>query len=506
MNPQARQKFISSALQNGYSAADINAYLGNQEKTNETAQSDAALQVLAKTGNVDGDTFNKLVASNPTLAVKLIAQGYSPKATPTAKQQETSGKKSDVLREVDVLEGYLNSAEGRGPIAGRAAIFPAGVTRGAVNPNVYQFQEKRNTLIGNLARLISGEVGVLTDQDIQRAESLLPRIDEPEDIAKQKLAALRNSLGELMDTKGANAPTKKQRGIIESLISPLTDTLKTIGGAAVEGGRALNPASRSGQRTANENPFLSDAELEKYSTDPLGQLLNQTGRSAALISPAIAKATAVPGFLGALKGGAIIGGAGGASNPREGLDLTGRLGDVAGGAATGAALGGATYGVLQVAANAGKIIHPFRTVGEMKRAAVAASQGSTIDGSQLMDALNKKLPTVSPTQRTAFMRFIEVAKPIYEGKTLPIDQATALLTEADRSAYLASGKVGKAATAAFNESLATALREQILDVAPSVSEANKAFSTLYGVQKAVKGAKSAAMTAGLFKLLGVVGL
>lgn len=478
----------------------------------ERKQNEYATQALAATGNVDADNFSKLVSGNPMLAVKLIAGGYTPTSQPTAKQQETAGKKSDVLREVDLLESYLKNAEGRGPIAGRAAVFPAGVTKGAVNPNVYKFQEKRSTLIANLARLISGEVGVLTDQDIQRAESLLPRIEEPEEIANEKLRALRASLGDEnvkgLSDEGSTTTSKKGlvQSLVESILYPLTETGKTIGGAAYETGRLLNPTTRANptQRGVNENPFLSDQELGKYATDPGGQFLNQLGRSAALSAPAVAGATAAPGFLGALKGGAIVGGALGAATPREGVAPVERISDVAGGAVSGAAFGGATYGVLKLAANAGKIIHPFRSVGEVRQAAIAEAQGATVNWDRVVDQLQANTNRISPTDRTAYLRFVDQAKSMAQGD-IPISQAVDIASRSN-VAYTQAGKVGKSASAAFNDVLGKALKDQISQVAPKVGEANKLFSMLYKGQRAVKGTKQAAMTAGTFKLLGLLGL
>lgn len=57
-----------------------------------------------------------------------------------------------------------------------------------LDPEATQYEALRQSLIGPLARQISGEVGVLTDQDIKRAEGLLPKFT---DTAKEKELKLR---------------------------------------------------------------------------------------------------------------------------------------------------------------------------------------------------------------------------------------------------------------------------------------------------------------------------
>lgn len=463
-----------------------------------------ASTALTATGDIPFSDFAK---SNPVEAYGLISAGYDPSTAPsppTAKQLEQKGKQTETGRNLDILESYLTNSQARGPASVLSAV-PKRFQQ-LIDPNAYQFNELRTAMIGPLARLISGEVGVLTDYDIKRAEGLLPRLEETPEAAGTKLSTLRQLLDQGGEVKAAQTvqPKTPQKGIVQSIVEavadPFVQTGKTIGGAGVELFRKPGDLS--------ENPFLSQQELSKYDTDPVGQVLNQVGRSAVLAAPAANKALAlarpVGGLATAARSGAITFGAYGAAQPQEGLAASERLGNIATSAATGAVTGAAFYGALQVAAKAGKILHPFRTIGDMKRAAVADAQGATINWDNVVSQLESSSRSISPTDRTAYLRFVTNAKSMAQGD-IPISQAVDIASRAN-VAYTSAGKVGKSASAAFNDVLGKALKEQISAVAPGVGEANKLFKLLYSGQKALKGTKNAAMTAGTFKLLGLLGI
>ena len=140
MDPQKLEQFRQAAVSQGYTPKEVDAFL-------KVRMESAAKQKLVEGGQLGFEDYAK---TSPVEAQRLIEKGFKPQAAaaaaPTAAQQQTTDKKTTVLKEVEVLENFLNKAEARGPIAGRASIFPSGLTKGAVNPNVYQFQEKRNTL------------------------------------------------------------------------------------------------------------------------------------------------------------------------------------------------------------------------------------------------------------------------------------------------------------------------------------------------------------------------
>ena len=95
-----------------------------------------------------------------------------------------------VSTSLDILETKLAAVpeSGRGPLAGRAA---------GMNPYNKEAKEIENiitSIVPGLARGVFGEVGVLTNEDVQRYTKLLPNLNSPPEIAKANLANLREKL------------------------------------------------------------------------------------------------------------------------------------------------------------------------------------------------------------------------------------------------------------------------------------------------------------------------
>ena len=120
---------------------------------------------------------------------------------PTAKEEtkpEEVRKQEQKLGTIEVsvseLEKQLNQIGGasRGKLGGTLGKLLAGATGGEVATDVADYEALRKALIGPLARGISGEVGVLTDRDIARAEGLLPKVTDAKKLAKRKLDNLRS--------------------------------------------------------------------------------------------------------------------------------------------------------------------------------------------------------------------------------------------------------------------------------------------------------------------------
>ncbi len=196
--------------------------------------------------------------------------------------------------------------------------------------------------------------------------------------------------------------------------------------------------------------------------------------------------------------------------------VTGVTGTIEGATAPGASpmerlTGGAVQGAGQAATSAafnvlGKVIHPFKTVGKYKAGQLEKVAGKTISGDKLLSSLEKGRGGVSPTMTSSYDRFMDVANASYKGKQIPVDQAAEILSNAN-TAYNASNKIGKAASARFNDQLAKVLRDQIKEVAPGVSRANRAFSALYTGQgvakKLIYPMAGTAGGLGLLRLLGI---
>jgi hypothetical protein len=134
-------------------------------------------------------------------AIQMIAQMYGPQAQQTqqpqltAKQQESMTKYDDVESSLNLLEKQFMLAGGGQGIKG-LAVRNVGSKIPGVASEARNYEGVRESLIAPLARAISGEVGVLTDRDIKRAEGLLPKLTDTPQEAQRRLQNLRNILQE----------------------------------------------------------------------------------------------------------------------------------------------------------------------------------------------------------------------------------------------------------------------------------------------------------------------
>lgn len=82
-----------------------------------------------------------------------------------------------------------------GPSARSRGVILGILQKVGLAPQITQYEAMRQALIAPLARAISGEVGVLTDRDIGRAEGLLPKIGDSQEEVQRKLETLYTQIG-----------------------------------------------------------------------------------------------------------------------------------------------------------------------------------------------------------------------------------------------------------------------------------------------------------------------
>lgn len=343
MDPTTLTTFKQKALASGYTPKQVDDFIQKKMQTFATG-------ALATGGYIP---FGDYAKSDPVNALGLIQSGFQPNLS----KPEDIQKARALSSRVNLLESYLNKSEASGPIAGRLLNFLSGASTGEIGTNAYEFNQLRDSLKAPLARLISGESGVLNEGDIKRAEGLLPRIEESPAIRAEKLRTLKEALatiggnrtgsqyqGDITpgQVKGANTEAKQGDGFIKSVVKAITDpfvgTGKTIATAAYELNRAPGtPRSKS--------PFLlSEDELIAINKDPVGFLLDQAGRSAAIAAYAVPTTQGTSLFgrslpaLGRVKGGALAGALFGAGK-ETGSNLGARGANIGTGAAFGALIG-----------------------------------------------------------------------------------------------------------------------------------------------------------------------
>lgn len=496
-NPQEVMKRREAAIKAGYKPKEVDEFISTKKKEAATLQ-------LGQQGVIDATDLAK---TDPQTALKLVQQaGYKPKTSD--KEKEKVAKFEDVGQNLDLLVENFGQVKSKGPVAGGISTFLSGLTGGASNPDVADYEALRQSMIGPLARTISGEVGVLTDRDISRAEKLLPKISDDPRVAEKKIENLRkligNQTGQPQPQPQQQAPQSQNPSIVsnQEVGLPPQPGLPT---QTAQQGSQLGPINQLVYDNVAKGPVGDAAEGLLSILYPRIREATRQSATGQQVSPdqllgagGELAATAIPFAKGGLVAKGILSGAvHGATSPGE--SAVNRTGAAVGEGLLGGALG-------KVGEVAPKILRPFKTVGEMKQAAVAEASGKTVAGDKIYSALEKQAEKLSPTVKDGYLKFLQKSAPMLKGKDLPISQAVDLAANAN-DAYTQAGKVGKAASAKFNDALSKSLRGEIKTIAPKVAKANQLFGLLYGAKSGVGStAKTAAIGAGVYALLNKLGI
>jgi hypothetical protein len=165
--------------------ADMGA---EQAAADEQAQIDQyfqglALQDLQQTGG------KRLSAIKNAYDLFGGGKASKPSAAEVKAQQQLSG----VQTGVDRIARLYSQTGAQGRIGG--LVGEAGAALG-LNEAAQNYNNQREALLAPLARAISGEVGVLTDRDIKRADRLLPKLTDNPNEARAKLQELYLTIGQ----------------------------------------------------------------------------------------------------------------------------------------------------------------------------------------------------------------------------------------------------------------------------------------------------------------------
>src|SRR3990167_3225746 len=342
------------AIKAGYKPADVDKFIG--QKKDEYA-------TLSNLQQGVGD-IKEIAKTNPRLAQQALQQG----AKLPAKANE---KLSTLSTNLEVLEKNYKQLEVRGRGAGDAALLIANLTGGAQFGEVADYESLRKGLIGPVARALSGEVGVLTDRDIARAEQLLPKVTDDPDLARRKLENARELIAK---QGGPDIKTTLESKKKKTTGNPLTDALRgnpvidfLLGGAinvaqdigAGVGARGdIQAMQQAGQRAETFEQAASQ-EQDPYQRSQLLRQATQMRQSNQAPQNFSSEVNENPVWRAL-------------------------------GAATQIATTAQIPAFLKSTANiAGKVIDPFRSVGNFRAAKIAEASGKTISGDKVISALEK---------------------------------------------------------------------------------------------------------------------
>jgi len=410
---------------------------------------------------------------------------------------------------IDELEkNYTEAKGGEGTgIEARAKGFLKDIAGTAgYNASAKIYNDQRNAMIATIKQ-ITGDTGVMTEEDAERLKGLMPPLGATGDEAEKAWTAVRQFIANKYGTEATKTTYKRPDGQ-EAPLPSIQSTMrvkKEVGGD--ETYNKLQEANRLAKQSLTEtDPKKKEALLAK------SRALSDIGmdeNSKKTVNPITLGAAKAQKFLGESEALPIIGsvvgrtvvrlpgigagwGAGMGEEMRQTLKTGGLEGFLPSSEKTKAVENKMLeYGALDLALYGGgkalKVMaNPFKAVGDWRAAKIAEASGKTIGTDKLLGALEQGAEKVSPTVRQGYMRFLKEAKDMYKAKpTLTVDEAVELNSAAN-DAFTASGKIGKAASAKFNKILGDTIREQLKITAPDVYKANQLFKIAYGSKDLIK--------------------
>lgn len=357
MDQKKLEQFKKAAIQQGYKAKDVDAFV--QKK----AQEQASLE-LVKRGQM---SIEDIAKTNPVGALKLIESGTEIKQPLSAEEKKAEKKLDNADRVISQMEdlylGKEDLAKGRA-----GGVISEVKKRIGKNTQLARYEASRDSSKAILARAL-GEVGNLSGPEQEAILDALPKgtstIDEAVGFfgdLRERLGLERRTLDSLVDKnqkKKTKVDTKNQTQSVPQDI-PGTNILSTIANLGNKAQSAsesvanfIAPQTFNKVRETISNPIQT---LQKNLTPDVVRAVGNP-RQYANDTLSDAKASAevgsylVPGgkgIVGLLKSGALSGGLYGASQDAE------NVGDAATNVVQGATGGGLTAGLFGVG---GKLVN-----------------------------------------------------------------------------------------------------------------------------------------------------
>lgn len=283
----------------------------NLTKT-QIAKLDTALQERAQKQLVlaNAAPFEDLATKNPMAASSLLAQGFDPTQNPelTADQKKKQSAYKASVNFLDELEKQFKDAGG-GEYKGFGAILSGtGKNIGGkigLNPNARIYNRIRSGFTSSLKEL-TGDVGVLTEQDYERIANLLPKLTDDPQTAEELFNTLRSQLsakfGGEKTTTSYTRPQDKGGGLSylagddsltgNLLVQPFVRTGKNIESAAVTVPQLLAAKAQSDPQKAAQiaspdikgifNPEGTQKRAGEIAAKPVESVVTQLFDSASI--------------------------------------------------------------------------------------------------------------------------------------------------------------------------------------------------------------------------------
>lgn len=210
----------------------LNAMLGTKTDPNQFIQSQAPSQPVKETG-VEGIQDPELDKFTDKPTTKGLQQEVINKQIETRAIEETKSevKNREKIKGMETIEGDLDGLlalynqipeHDKGPIEGRTR----GVYAKAFGTDapLTTFEDSSGLVLANISREFGGEKGVLTDQDIKRIKNAFPNKTDTDEIAKSKIAFIKDFVRRKIEVKKSGVTEKTD------LSSMSTEELKALAG------------------------------------------------------------------------------------------------------------------------------------------------------------------------------------------------------------------------------------------------------------------------------------
>ncbi len=472
----------------------------------------------------DAKTVDSFIAQkkNATLAAEAVRSGKLSLADlPQDQRVEVANllpggvvdpKKADAynstLNFINTLEQHYQGAGGasfgKGPTARLKGTGRELEGKIGLNAQANTFQRQKEGFVATLKDL-TGDTGVLTENDAKRLKGLIPDMGSTPEEAKNLFNDMRKQIaskygGEAKLTT-INPTEPKQTG------NPVLDMLSSVGGMI---------APETKKYLTETGPAMvqqQQGELQR-STNPLEFLLRNAKNTTQMQLGAVPAATEIASnALPFLKGAGVAAGAakfgiagalrGGGTS--ENIDVIERLKRAAEGGVTGATVGG-ILGKLSGVSAGGRLT----PASKLTAARSAAAEGKVVDTSSVIQAGDNYVSKINPGAKTAW----EELKPTLE-KGASVQEMLDKLTDWGNKAWTTSGAKRVQDAGMLKAYLYGPGREAIATVAPDVAKLTTQIGNRMGVEGLLKKtAVPAAVGAGigvpisvaLYKLLGGGGM
>lgn len=446
-----------------------------KQQTQQKAIDDAAKAV--STGNIklsDLPTDQRAQIVN-----KVTASGGKIVEPPTAAELKNKQAIPAITQLINTLEKHYqgaNGAESSVPILSN--LIGAGKTIAGnlnMNPEAATYNKEKAGFAATLKSL-TGDTGVLTDQDYARLSKLLPGLGASPQEAKNLLNDLRSQVSAKFGGNTQQTTINPQgKGLLDTVLGPAVNIAQDVG---------------TGIRNQMEQPNLQKESNIAQDLETRASLEQDPQRKKSMLQQATQLRTGVSNEAGDI---------GKSFSEDVNKGVIGRSLQGATAIAGAAEIPGGISGVVKGGGNLINILKNPVAYGAAKREAAltaADAAGATFKGDDIVSALTKAGETISPADRPKFDAFVDMTKNLYQGKDLSARQIVDINSAAN-TAYTSSGNVGKTAKAVFNKELGDILKAGLREKTPDIAAANQLMSKLYGAKKIANNVPSALVGGGI---------